>query len=142
MKRRGFGLYDLLDLRRSGAGSLRLPGAGLWMLITAVKPPDEWLTTPPILVPSELHWANFTDALFTWGGAKGLEDSLIVASLSTLLSLAHRGSRRLRPRPLQYRRRELVLHRAQHPVHAAGRDRHSDVSILVDTRAARQLHCV
>ena len=36
----------------------------LWMLITAVKPPGEWLTTPPILIPSELHWANFTDALF------------------------------------------------------------------------------
>jgi len=59
----------------------------LWMLITAVKPPGEWLTTPPVLVPSELHWTNFTDALFTWGGAKGLRDSLIVASLSTALSL-------------------------------------------------------
>ena len=57
------------------------------MLITAVKPPGEWLTTPPILMPSELHWANFTDALFKWGGLKGLGDSLIVASLSTLLSL-------------------------------------------------------
>jgi len=58
-----------------------------WMLIPAVKPPDEVLTTPPVLIPSELHWANFTDALFTWGGAKGLRDSLIVASLSTALSL-------------------------------------------------------
>ncbi len=62
-------------------------GPVLWMLITAVKPPGEWLNSPPVLVPSELHWANFTDALFNWGGLKGLGDSLIVASLSTLLSL-------------------------------------------------------
>jgi multiple sugar transport system permease protein len=59
----------------------------LWMLITAVKPPGEWLNDPPVFIPSELHWANFTDALFKWGGLKGLTDSLIVASLSTLLSL-------------------------------------------------------
>ena len=59
----------------------------LWMLITAVKPPGEWLNEPPVFIPSELHWANFTDALFKWGGLKGLTDSLIVASLSTALSL-------------------------------------------------------
>jgi len=59
----------------------------LWMLITAVKPPGEWLNEPPVFIPSELHWANFTDALFKWGGLKGLTDSLIVAALSTLLSL-------------------------------------------------------
>ena len=63
-------------------------GPVLWMLITAVKPPGEWLNSPPVFIPSELHWANFTDALFNWGGLKGLGDSLVVASLSTLLSLA------------------------------------------------------
>jgi multiple sugar transport system permease protein len=52
-----------------------------------VKPPGQWLNDPPVFIPSELHWANFTDALFKWGGLKGLTDSLIVASLSTLLSL-------------------------------------------------------
>jgi multiple sugar transport system permease protein len=58
-----------------------------WMLITAVKPPGEWLNSPPVFIPSGLHWQNFTDALFNWGGVKGLLDSLIVATLSTLLSL-------------------------------------------------------
>jgi multiple sugar transport system permease protein len=58
-----------------------------WMLITAMKPPGEWLTRPPVFVPSSLHWANFTDALFHWNGLKGLQDSLIVAVGSTLLSL-------------------------------------------------------
>lgn len=57
-----------------------------WMLVTALKPPGEWLTAPPIFWPSELHWQNFTDALFKWGGLKGLADSLIVAGLSTVLS--------------------------------------------------------
>lgn len=59
----------------------------LWMLVTAVKPPGEWITTPPVFWPSTFYWENFTDALFNWGGLKGLEDSLIVAGGSTLLSL-------------------------------------------------------
>jgi multiple sugar transport system permease protein len=87
MKRSGLTFYDLLTYAALSLALFVFLGPVLWMLITAVKPPHEWLTTPPILIPSELHWANFTDALFTWGGAKGLEDSLIVASLSTLLSL-------------------------------------------------------
>jgi multiple sugar transport system permease protein len=87
MKRSGVTFYDLLTYAALSLALFVFLAPVLWMLITAVKPPNEWLTTPPILIPSELHWANFTDALFTWGGAKGLEDSLIVASLSTLLSL-------------------------------------------------------
>jgi multiple sugar transport system permease protein len=59
----------------------------LWMLITAVKPPGEWLNSPPVFWPSHFYWANFTEALGRWGGAKGLIDSLIVAAASTLLSL-------------------------------------------------------
>lgn len=58
-----------------------------WMLVTAVKPPSEWLTTPPILWPSSFHWTNFTDALGQYNGAKGLKDSTIVATLSTILSM-------------------------------------------------------
>lgn len=58
-----------------------------WMLITSVKPPGEWLTSPPVFWPSHFDWQNFTEALFKWGGAKGLIDSAIVAGLSTVLSL-------------------------------------------------------
>jgi multiple sugar transport system permease protein len=59
----------------------------LWMLITAVKPPGQWLTSPPVFWPSRFDWQNFTEALFRWGGLKGLVDSMIVAALSTILSL-------------------------------------------------------
>lgn len=59
----------------------------LWMLITAVKPPGEWLTSPPVFWPSRFEWQNFAEALFKWGGLKGLVDSVIVSTLSTALSL-------------------------------------------------------
>jgi multiple sugar transport system permease protein len=58
-----------------------------WMLATSLKPPGEWLTRPPVFWPSTIHWENFTDALIKWGGLKGLRDSLIVASLSTAISM-------------------------------------------------------
>jgi multiple sugar transport system permease protein len=87
MKRDGIGLSDLACGFALAIALFVFLAPVLWMLITAVKPPGEWLNNPPVFIPSELHWANFTDALFKWGGLKGLTDSLIVASLSTLLSL-------------------------------------------------------
>ena len=58
-----------------------------WMLITSVKPPSEWLTSPPIMIPNVLYFANYTDALFNWGGLKGLIDSGIVAVSATALGM-------------------------------------------------------
>ncbi|MGH6675239.1 MAG: carbohydrate ABC transporter permease [Xanthobacteraceae bacterium] len=58
-----------------------------WMLITAIKPPGEWLNSPPIFWPSHIDLFNFVEALVRWRGFKGLLDSLIVASASTLISL-------------------------------------------------------
>jgi multiple sugar transport system permease protein len=87
MRRQGIGLSDLACGFALAVALFVFLAPVLWMLITAVKPPGEWLNEPPVFIPSELHWANFTDALFKWGGLKGLTDSLIVASLSTLLSL-------------------------------------------------------
>lgn len=59
----------------------------LWMLITAIKPPGEWLNSPPIFWPSHVDLANFGEALARWGGGKGLLDSFAVAAGSTILSL-------------------------------------------------------
>lgn len=87
MRREGVSLADLVCGLALAVALFVFLAPVLWMLITAVKPPGEWLNTPPIIIPSELHWANFTDALFNWGGLKGLTDSLVVATLSTLLSL-------------------------------------------------------
>ncbi|HUC16388.1 MAG TPA: carbohydrate ABC transporter permease [Acetobacteraceae bacterium] len=58
-----------------------------WMLITAIKPPGEWLNSPPIFWPSHIDLGNFAEALVHWGGFKGLVDSLAVASGATALSL-------------------------------------------------------
>ena len=87
MRRQGLTLADVLCGLALAVALFVFLAPVLWMVITAVKPPGEWLNTPPVFIPSELHWANFTDALFNWGGLKGLKDSFVVASLSTLLSL-------------------------------------------------------
>jgi multiple sugar transport system permease protein len=57
------------------------------MLATAVKPPNEWLTNPPVFIPSRLYFTNFTDALFFYNGIKGLLDSAIVAFSSTAIGM-------------------------------------------------------
>jgi multiple sugar transport system permease protein len=87
MKRQGLTVTDALCGLALSLALFVFLAPVVWMLITAVKPPSEWLTSPPVFIPSELHWANFTDALFNWGGLKGLGDSFVVATLSTLLSL-------------------------------------------------------
>jgi multiple sugar transport system permease protein len=87
MKRHGLRVSDVIANLVICLALLIFLAPVLWMLITAIKPPGEWLTSPPVFVPSELHWENFTDALFKWNGLKGLTDSLIVAVGSTVLSL-------------------------------------------------------
>jgi multiple sugar transport system permease protein len=87
MKRHGLRASDVIANLVICIALLIFLAPVLWMLITAIKPPGEWLTSPPVFVPSELHWENFTDALFKWNGLKGLTDSLIVAVGSTVLSL-------------------------------------------------------
>ena len=53
MKRSGLTLADLLTYAALALALVIFLAPVLWMLITAVKPPSEWLTTPPILVPSD-----------------------------------------------------------------------------------------
>ena len=58
-----------------------------WMMVTSVKPPSEWLTNPPLFLPSRLYWANYTDALFVQGGLKGLIDSAVVSVSATAIGM-------------------------------------------------------
>ncbi|MDA8194863.1 MAG: carbohydrate ABC transporter permease [Thermaerobacter sp.] len=58
-----------------------------WMINTALKPPNEWLTNPPIFFPHHIYLTNFSQALIHWGGLKGLWDSLVVSVGATALSL-------------------------------------------------------
>jgi multiple sugar transport system permease protein len=56
-----------------------------WMLVTSIKPPNEWLTSPPIFFPGHLYFTNYSDALLHWGGLKGLMDSAIVSISATTI---------------------------------------------------------
>lgn len=58
-----------------------------WMVNTALKPPSEWLTSPPIFLPTHLDWTNFSQALVQWNGLKGLLDSTVISLGSTAVSL-------------------------------------------------------
>lgn len=57
-----------------------------WLLLTAFKPYSELFASPPTLLPENPTLANFTDG-WSIGGGKGIGDSLVVASLSTMLCL-------------------------------------------------------
>jgi multiple sugar transport system permease protein len=75
-----------------------------WMLATSLKPQGEWVTAPPVWIPSRLAIENYI-ALFTgaaYGGAGGIEetfvlritpiipaliDSVVIAGLGTALSI-------------------------------------------------------
>jgi multiple sugar transport system permease protein len=58
-----------------------------WMVVTALKPPSEWLTYPPIFFPRYIHWSNFSQALTAYHGAKGLADSAVLTTTTTVLGL-------------------------------------------------------
>jgi multiple sugar transport system permease protein len=58
-----------------------------WMLITSVEGINLWTHVPPLFFPDAIHIENYGDALFHWGGLKGLEDSAIVSTATTLLSM-------------------------------------------------------
>jgi multiple sugar transport system permease protein len=58
-----------------------------WMLITSFQGISLWTRYPPLFFPDAIHFENYGDALFHWGGLKGLEDSAIVSTATTLLSM-------------------------------------------------------
>jgi len=58
----------------------------IWLLLTAFKPDDELFVSPPVFLTSEPTLGNFS-AGWEVGGGKGIVDSLIVTSLSTLACL-------------------------------------------------------
>ena len=58
----------------------------VWLLMTAFKPYPELFLRPPEILPQNGTLVNFSEG-WAVGGGKGIEDSLIVSSLSTLLCL-------------------------------------------------------
>jgi multiple sugar transport system permease protein len=57
-----------------------------WVVITSIKPSNDYLTVPPVWFPAEPTIVHYTAALFSYRGLQGLLNSLIIASVSTVLS--------------------------------------------------------
>jgi multiple sugar transport system permease protein len=57
-----------------------------WMLITSIKPSDDYLAVPPVWFPSAPTLVHYTAALFAYRGLAGLINSLIISLAATLLS--------------------------------------------------------
>ncbi len=58
-----------------------------WVVITSIKPSDDYLTTPPVFFPTHPTLLHYTAALFAYRGLTGLLNSVIVASATTVLSV-------------------------------------------------------
>jgi len=59
-----------------------------WMAVTSIKSQDDQLADPPVWFPSEPTTTNYADALNLFNGWKGLENSLIIALVTTVLAVA------------------------------------------------------
>jgi multiple sugar transport system permease protein len=57
-----------------------------WVVITSIKPPSDYLTVPPVWFPAEPTLVHYTAALFSYRGLQGLTNSVIVATVTTLVS--------------------------------------------------------
>lgn len=58
----------------------------IWLLLTAFKPYVELFNNPPTVLPVNGTFENFTEG-WAIGGGKGIIDSLIVSSISTIFCL-------------------------------------------------------
>jgi multiple sugar transport system permease protein len=58
-----------------------------WMLITSIKAPQFVITYPPLFYPPEVTFDAYHEALFRLRGAPALVNSLIVASVTTVISM-------------------------------------------------------
>jgi multiple sugar transport system permease protein len=57
-----------------------------WMLITSIKPSDDYLAVPPVWFPTQPTLLHYTAALFAYRGFTGLINSLIISLSATILS--------------------------------------------------------
>jgi multiple sugar transport system permease protein len=57
-----------------------------WVLITSIKPSDDYLAVPPVWFPENPTIVHYTAALFAYRGLHGLINSLIISVVATALS--------------------------------------------------------
>jgi multiple sugar transport system permease protein len=59
-----------------------------WMIITSVKTPEDVIRYPPHFYPHEVNFDSFREALTRLRGGAALINSLIVATVATIISMA------------------------------------------------------
>lgn len=59
-----------------------------WMAVTSIKSQDDQLSEPPVWFPSDPTSINYADAMNRFNGWKGLENSLVIAFVTTFLAVA------------------------------------------------------
>jgi multiple sugar transport system permease protein len=57
-----------------------------WVAVTSIKPPSDYLASPPIWFPAEPTFVHYTSALFGYRGLQGLINSFVVSTATTILS--------------------------------------------------------
>jgi multiple sugar transport system permease protein len=63
-----------------------LLGPLYWMAITSIKPSDDYMAVPPVLLPDHPTLVHYTAALFSYRGLDGLINSLIISVSATIAS--------------------------------------------------------
>lgn len=64
-----------------------LLGPLYWVLVTSIKPTDDYQAVPPVWWPNHPTLVHYTAALHQYRGLHGLQNSLIVASATTVFSV-------------------------------------------------------
>jgi multiple sugar transport system permease protein len=59
-----------------------------WMAVTSVKSQEDQLSDPPVWFPGDPTSINYAEALNRYNGWKGLENSLVIAFVTTILAVA------------------------------------------------------
>ncbi|WP_112179047.1 MULTISPECIES: carbohydrate ABC transporter permease [Paraliobacillus] len=72
-------IYILLSI-----GSILMLLPFVWMISTSLKAPNEVMAMPPVWIPSEINWTNFTEALKVAPFDRYFLNSVIVTILSTV----------------------------------------------------------
>lgn len=62
-------------------------GPALWMIFTSLKPPGEIYASPPVLIPTQPTLSGYVNALGKSDMAAAAVNSVVVATLTTLLAL-------------------------------------------------------
>src|SRR5205085_6993767 len=57
-----------------------------WMIITSIKPSDDYLAVPPVWFPAEPTLVHYTAALFVYRGLQGLINSIVISLSAAVLS--------------------------------------------------------